>query len=1009
MFNVVRRLFGATPAEGEPAPEKAIELISLPAGRLNLIRPKHVTKVEKECIYLEAGLIIRRTSIPFHYQLVVARLGEGDEELESEDALEDDYEKAFLLAKVLDFRVYETVDDSDEEERPAIAFSWLDLSSPDISERFEFVISSQHEGCSSSEIERVEDAIVQCIWEGENEKDSSEAPEDDLLVIKESFDLPCPQSEISHPAQPLPLFRPPSTIPSEDSDIEQTADTTLDYSETSQRSRVFRPPSLHSEDSDLEDSSETEPNPGANAEEQGVEDDSDSSADEIVNQLRGTTLADKRKEQPTSSPISRTILGTPSRTYSPKADPSSHRKPHTSFSTDQVSPAKEQSPSHSAQRAYHNPTARASSPTSTSASEESLVNEDYEINHRNPTSHNDESLRADEDPEVLQSQSAIDNEDHSLVEEQSFIAEQSFVGETVSAWKAICNLYIFKSATTSFERWETGARAELWVSAPQNPQSDICWLTVKPPGVDDDDLRCVISTPIGSEQNLSFSGGSILFHYRYDVPGDDAHYRTWALRFPDDETSRDQYTAAQEAFAKALYDRDHGLGSYEAQDRATKDWSRLTYGVSVEGAYDEEDEGQSDDSEEAEDDEEEEDYPSSDDDDDDDAQLQQFRSKKTISKNSCFATGANENLTCVSRDDMLGLFKNESTNDKKLKFMATIPELRTPDGRVIRPTKIMMYGQDSTVVVQDESIPEYLFPVDLAVGKIVDSWDMDENIVKDFFGQTKTSQMEQRSNLIGTSFNKIFRIDPRVDGPKAVAEMTKSYKTKMDFSCGVTTASGQMAIGAETGIVRLFDPKIGKIAKTALPGVRDAIRHLDVTNNGRYLVATCQKYLLLWDCQMSSGQLGFDKSFPKDEKPGGIRIELTKEHRAQIIDENIKYCFKDAKFNQGDGEVERKIITAIGPYIIEFDLKSILDKNKKTQYTLKRYQQNVVGDNFRWGNDKDIVVALESDVIMEKRSKLSKPNRKSIVGLEPINSNRNRPSSSRIRTSTLGAVPEWEE
>ncbi|KAA1072834.1 hypothetical protein PGTUg99_017417 [Puccinia graminis f. sp. tritici] len=346
-------------------------------------------------------------------------------------------------------------------------------------------------------------------WEGENEKDSSEAPEDDLLVIKESFDLPYPQSEISHPAQPLPLFRPPSTIPSEDSDIEQTADTTLDYSETSQRSRVFRPPSLHSEDSDLEDSSETEPNPGANAEEQGVEDDSDSSADEIVNQLRGTTLADKRKEQPTSSPISRTILGTPSRTYSPKADPSSHRKPQTSFSTDQVSPAKEQSPSHSAQRAYHNPTARASSPTSTSASEESLVNEDYEINHRNPTSHNDESLRADEDPEVLQSQSAIDNEDHSLVEEQSFIAEQSFVGETVSAWKAICNLYIFKSATTSFERWETGARAELWVSAPENPQSDICWLTVKPPGVDDDDLRCVISTPIGSEQNLSFSGVSV--------------------------------------------------------------------------------------------------------------------------------------------------------------------------------------------------------------------------------------------------------------------------------------------------------------------------------------------------------------------------------------------------------------------------------------------------------------------------------------------------------------------
>ncbi|WAQ83686.1 hypothetical protein PtA15_4A134 [Puccinia triticina] len=979
MFGV-RRLFGAAPAKEEPEFEKAVELISLPAGRLNLIRPKHVTKVEKECIFLEAGLIIRRTPRPFHYQVVITRLGEDDEESsETEDTLDDDHEKAFLLEEALDFRVYETVDESDEEERPTMAFSWLDLTSPGLSERFEFVISSQHENCSAPEIERVQDAIMQCIWEGENGKDSSEAPDEDLLAIRQGFNLPYPQPEITYPVQPSNLLRAPSTPPSDESDVEHSTDTTLDYSQTS---RVFRPPSLQSEQSDVENSLETQSNLGTNVEEQDGDDDSDSSADEIVNQLMGTTLADKPKDPP-------------SRANSQPSAPSPQRKPGPSFVTDQVSPAKVQSPSPSSQRS---PSVETTSSRHSSRSQESIADEDVQIAPHNPTSPSDEALadsssfddghrdlQADQDPHSI-----------SMTDDRSM----TFTGETVVAWESICNLYLFKADEARFDRWETGALAELYVSAPDNPQSDICWLTVKQPGAKVNDERVVISTPIGSEQNLSFSGGNILFHYKYG----EADYRTWALRFPGDEVSRDQYTAAQEAFAKALYDRDNGLGSYEAQDRATKEWSRLTYGVPVDGDCYEEDDAQSDDTEEeVEDSEEEEEYASSD--DDDDAQLQRFRSLNST-KNSCHALGAKENLSCVIRGNMMGIFRNESTSDKKLKFIASIPDLTTLDGtRAVHPTKIMLYMQDDIVIIKDRSIPNYLFKLDLGVGKIVEEWELNDDPLTDFFALNKFSAMENESTLIGTSRNEFFKIDPRVNGRKAVDKQTQTYKTNVDFSCGVTSASGFIALGSDTGMIRLFDPNIGKKAKTLLPEVRDAIKHLDVTNNGRYLVATCEKYLLLYDCQMKSGKLGFEKSFPKAEKPAGIRIELTPEHRGRIIHEKIPYCFNQAKFNQGDGEVERKIITAMGPYIIEFDLKSILDKSRRTQYVLKRYQERVVADNFRWGDAKEIVVTLESDVLMEKHNRLLKPSRQSIVGLEPI-----QPSSSRIRTggSTLGIVQEWE-
>ncbi|KAH9455941.1 hypothetical protein MJO28_005955 [Puccinia striiformis f. sp. tritici] len=971
MFSVVRRIFGSTAADDQSTSATTIDLISLPAGRLNLIRSKHSSKVDKECIYLDAQLILRRTSMPFHYQLVVARLDEDDQDpSESEDALEDEHEKAFLLAEALDLRVYETVDESDDEERITIGFSWLDLSSSELFERFEFVVSSQHEDCSRSEIDRVEDAIVQCIWEGENEKDSSEASEEELQAIKQKFGLPQPQSDITYPALPSHGIRAPSaTLSSDDSDNEEAADTTLDFSQTSRRSRP-----LSQQQSD--DSGDVENLLVEKQQDVEVDDDDDSDSDssdnDIVNQLKGVTLTDNHH----------------------------HKDQSTSSTTHPVSPVKKaKSPPASAKRVAHPSIVRAPSPTPSSHSQESTDEVEEEINQEEEETHTDSSSRTDgqedEDPEAVQST----GDDDQL---------------TVTAWSSTCDLYLFQPATTSFEKTELGIVAELWVSAPDNPKTDVCWLTVtrKIPGKED---FVVISTTIEEDQNLTFGSASIMFRYNYPIPGTDgAQACTWALRFRNDEVSRAQYTAAQEAFAKALYDRDHGLGSYEAQDRANKEWSRLTYGVPVEGGYDddEDDNNEDENAEEGEAEEEEEDYASSDDDEEDE-QLRRFRSAQSGPKNSCLATGLKENVSCVLRGPMIGIFKNESTSDKKLKFMATIPDLTTPDGsRTLRPDKIMLHYQDRRLIVTDRDNPTSLYECDVERGKIIHEIPTGE-IVKNYFPLTKSSQLDAQHQFIGTSRDSFYKIDPRQkDAIKIVAEAIKKYKTKMDFTCGATTDSGEVALASGDGKLRLFDEKIGKIAKTLLPEGRDPIYHADVTNNGRYVVATCEKYLLLYDCQMSNGQSGFTKSFPKTEKPHGIRIELTHEHRAQILHENIPFRFEKAKFNRGDGDVERKILAYIGPYVIIFDLKSILDKNKKTQYTVKRYQQQIVDDNFRYNDDKDIVVTLESDVIMEKRARLAKPTRASIIGIGgPIDHNQNRQSTRGIRTgsSTLGIVQEWED
>ena len=114
----------------------------------------------------------------------------------------------------------------------------------------------------------------------------------------------------------------------------------------------------------------------------------------------------------------------------------------------------------------------------------------------------------------------------------------------------------------------------------------------------------------------------------------------------------------------------------------------------------------------------------------------------------------------------------------------------------------------------------------------------------------------------------------------------KQYAGKNAFSAVATTSSGKLAVASTKGDIRLFDDKIGKNAKTALPPLGDPIIGVDVTANGRYIIATTKSYLLLIDTLIGEGrykgQLGFDRSFPADAKPMPKRLQLKPEHVAYM-------------------------------------------------------------------------------------------------------------------------------
>ena len=180
----------------------------------------------------------------------------------------------------------------------------------------------------------------------------------------------------------------------------------------------------------------------------------------------------------------------------------------------------------------------------------------------------------------------------------------------------------------------------------------------------------------------------------------------------------------------------------------------------------------------------------------------------------------------------------------------------------------------------------------------------------------------------------------------------------------------------------MFD-RLGINAKTALPAIGDPIIGIDVSKDGRWVLATTRTYLLLIDAEQKSGKnegkLGFEKAFAKDSKPQPRRLGLTPSHVAQFQHETgAALAFTPARFNVDPSKDETTIITATGPFVVTWSLKKVLE-GRRDPYSIKRYSEEVKADNFRFGSDKNIVVALPNEVDMVAKRALQRPTRESIM------------------------------
>ncbi|KAF0315413.1 Vacuolar import and degradation protein 27 [Colletotrichum sp. SAR11_59] len=482
--------------------------------------------------------------------------------------------------------------------------------------------------------------------------------------------------------------------------------------------------------------------------------------------------------------------------------------------------------------------------------------------------------------------------------------------------------------------------------------------------------RAWLGIPIVADINPVFNFEFLSFIFNQFSPDGSAY--SWLLRFKDQPTLE----RFQDALLRALWEQLNETKWEKIKEREQEYITDAFNDLTMEDTPEEEEE-EEEDYEDAEDDAQRSEHYDSDEEEDDVA-----TKDEDGNVNSQLAVGYKHDRSFVVRGSKIGVFKHTPNNN--LEFSTNISKVETPKGTLFSPKKVMLHNEDRNMILQNETDPNKLYRMDLEYGKVVDEWNVHEDIpVLNFAPENKYAQMTHEPTFLGISKNALYRVDPRLSGTKLVDSQLKQYASKNDFSAISTTEKGYIAVASNKGDVRLFD-RLGINAKTHIPALGEAIIGLDVSADGRWILATCRTYILLIDAMQKSGKnegkLGFEKSFAADSKPQPRRLALTPEHVAQFAHETGKpVSFTPARFNTGTDAEEKSIITATGPYIVEWNLKKVL-RGAKAPYLIKRYAEEVKADDFKFGSDKNVIVALPNEVNMVGKQGLKRPTRESIAG-----------------------------
>jgi hypothetical protein len=214
---------------------------------------------------------------------------------------------------------------------------------------------------------------------------------------------------------------------------------------------------------------------------------------------------------------------------------------------------------------------------------------------------------------------------------------------------------------------------------------------------------------------------------------------------------------------------------------------------------------------------------------------------------------------------------------------------------------------------------------------------------------------------MGLGENSIFLVDPRINGKNKMAR-EKAYKTKVNFISVGVNINGGFATGSINGEIRLYK-EVGQIAKTLLPGLGEPILSLDASKDSKWLLATCQTYLLLIPTELDDDRNGYTHRMGKD-KPTPTKLSIKPQHRTKYGMKTLN--FRPAKFNNTEGREEVSIVASTQNFLIEWDFNKV-QKGFFSCYRISKQKDNIVDNQFNIRQEDNVIVTMMSKINFAKR------------------------------------------
>jgi len=341
------------------------------------------------------------------------------------------------------------------------------------------------------------------------------------------------------------------------------------------------------------------------------------------------------------------------------------------------------------------------------------------------------------------------------------------------------------------------------------------------------------------------------------------------------------------------------------------------------------------------------------------------------------------------RNNRIDVLRNQygGVEDANVSFDVTPPK----GGGSFTPNKMLLMNSERRMNMLSPTRGEKLFNADIETGKILNEWsfkkDGQEVAMKDIVNDSKGAQLDDRDTFLGVGQNRIVKWDMR-DPSGVVDEMNspvinpiggKDYARNTNFNCMATSGDGFVVVGSQDGQVRMYSERQQTRANTAIPGLGAPITSVDVTFDGKWVLATTNNYLMVVKTTFKDKN---DKETNAFRSRMGQRAPAPRLLRLKPEDSRV---VKGAHLSKGkftwiteSGKQERWIVVSCGNYTVLWNFRQVkLAKpdvvsygglTTVTNYHLIPKNENVVDsvfmhDNFANspGRDESAMVVVTDD------------------------------------------------